>query len=175
MSLSAMSYKSYVWPLNPETLRVEYARNLREVKLPLSGSAVQDLGRGARVVSGSGRFLGSGGLMEFERLEAVFAEGGSGTLRLPGGEPFSAAFSALNRKGEPGFDGVRYEFVFLEDGGSVPAESGAGKPESYVCAGGESLWSVANQFGTTVDRLRALNPMIQWPNGLAAGRKVVLP
>jgi Predicted glycosyl hydrolase len=175
VKLKPMSYKSYVWPMNPETLRVEYARNLREVRLPFSGSILQDLGSGARVVTGSGRFTGSGCLEEFARLEALFAQDGSGALQLPGAQSFSAAFASLKMTGEARPDSVAYEFVFLEDGGSDAVTGGSVSGGVYVCAGGETLWAVANRYGTTVDRLRALNPMIQWPNALQAGLKVVLP
>ncbi len=173
MKLQAMRYKSYVWPMNPETLRVECARNVKEIKLPLSGSIFQDLGQGKRMVSGSGRFVGSGCMEEYGRLEAVFAQEGSGMLRLPGAQAFSAIFSSLKLAGAAGPDSVAYEFVFLEDDAA-----GAGGEEpggTVVCKGGETLWNLANAYGTTVDRLRAMNPMIQWPNALKAGQKVVLP
>lgn len=174
MKLQPMSFKDYVWPMNPETIRVEYARNLREIKLPLSGSVLQDMGCGKRVVSGTGQFIGSDCMEEFTRLEALFAEGGSGTLRLPGAQSFSAAFASLKLAGKAGPDSVGYEFVFMEDSPGS-AGSGASGTGIYTCTGGETLWGIANRFGTTVDRLRALNPIIQWPNSLEQGRKVVLP
>ena len=174
MRMQAMSYKSYVWPFNPEKFQVEYARNIKEIKLPFSGSVLQDMGFGKRVISGKGELIGSTCMAEFNRLVGVFAEEGSGTLRLPGAAPFTAAFSALKMVGEAEPDCVSYEFTFLEDetASDTTAVTDTG---IYVCVGGESLWSVANCYSTTVDRLKSLNPMIQWPNDLKSGQKVVLP
>jgi hypothetical protein len=174
MSLQPMSYKSYVWPFNPEKLQIEYARKIKQISLPFSGSVLQDLGCEKRVVTGKGEFVGSGCMAEFSRLAAVFDEEGGGTLRMPGMAPFTAAFSALKMVGEAQPDCVSYEFTFLEDA-AVSDKTSVTETGIYVCTGGESLWSVANLFSTTVDKLKALNPMVQWPNWLDAGQKVVLP
>lgn len=173
MRMQPMSFKSYVWPFNPEKVQVEYARNIKNIKLPLYGSVLQDLGCDKRVITGSGEFIGSGCMADFNRLAAVFHSSGSGILRLPGITPFTAAFSSLKMIGEAQPDYVPYSFVFVEDENIV--FTGEPKKDIYVCAGGESLWSVANLYDTTVDTLKALNPMIQWPNDLQAGQKVVLP
>ncbi len=175
MKLQPMSYKSYVWPFNPETVQMEYVRNLREIKLPLSGSILQDLGCNKRVVTGKGEFVGTGCMAEFNRLAEVFADGKNGMLKLTGVEPFAAAFSSLKMVGEAQPDCVSYEFEFLESADFTYTGSGQNGTDIYVCAGGESLWGVANAYATTVDRLKSLNPMIQWPNILQAGQKVVLP
>ncbi len=175
MKLQPMSYKSYVWPFNPEKIQIEYVRNLREIKLPFSGSILQNLGCNKRVVTGMGEFIGSDCMAEFARLANVFAEGNDGMLKLTEIPPFTAAFSSLKMVGEAQPDCVTYEFEFFESTDS--GEKGHGETETgiYVCIGGENLWSLAAIYGTDVDRLKALNPMIQWPNFLEAGQKVVLP
>lgn len=171
MSLAPMSYRGYVWPGNPETVKVERGRSTVELKIPGSVSAVQDNGTAPRRVSGSGRFTGTGCGEEFSQLCAAFDEGGSGMLRLPGMEPFPAVFASLAMKGEPGPDGVGYEFVFLEDASAAVSSA----PQTYVCTGGETLWDVANRYGTDADSLLAANPDIEWPNALEAGREVTVP
>jgi hypothetical protein len=175
MKLHTMSFKNYVWLFNPQNIRIEYTRNVKEIPLPGSGSTLQDFGFGKRVVTGKGELIGKNCMEEFGRLAAIFAEEGAGTLQLPGTAPFEAVFSELKMIGEAQPDCVRYEFVFLEENLASSGESSVLKDGIYICKGGESLWSVANRYGTTVDQLRALNPMIQWPNGLEAGQKVVLP
>jgi hypothetical protein len=175
MRMQPMSYKSYVWPFNPEKVQIEYARNIKEIELPFFGSIIQDMGLNKRVITGKGEFLGSSCMTEFNRLAGVFTEDGSGTLRLPGITPFTAAFPVLKMVGEAQPDCVFYEFKFLEDDAVVSDATAVAETGIYVCVGGESLWSLANQYSTTVDRLKALNPMIQWPNELESGRKVVLP
>jgi hypothetical protein len=170
----AMSYKSYVWPFNPENVEIAYTRNIKNLTLPLYGSVLQDLGCDKRVVTGSGSFTGEECTAEFNRLAAVFRTEGSGILRLPGISPFTAAFSSLKMVGEAQPDFVSYSFEFIEDENTVFAEREIHE-ETYLCKGGESLWSVANLYHTTADRLKALNPMIQWPNDLKQGQRVVLP
>jgi LysM repeat protein len=173
MNLTPMSYRSYVWPGNPETIKIERARNTAQFKIPGETGVVQEAGTAPRKVSGSGRFTGSGCMEEFQRLSAVLASGGSGMLCLPGAPPFSAVFVSLVMKGVPRPNCVEYEFLFLEDASSDGKDPSA-LPEVYVCAGGETLWDVANRYGTDVDALRAANPQIEWPNALQAGERVTV-
>lgn len=171
MSLAPMSYRGYVWPNNPETVKIERARNTAELKIPGSVSAMQDNGTAPRRVSGSGRFTGTGCGDSFSQLCTAFGEGGSGMLRLPGMDPFPAVFASLAMKGEPGPDSVGYEFVFLEDASATETP----EEQTYVCSGGETLWDVANRYGTDADALLDANPEIEWPNALEAGREVTVP
>lgn len=175
MRMQPMSFKKYVWPFNPEKIQLAYARNIQSMKLPLFGSILQDLGCDKRVVTGEGEFIGTSCMAEFNRLAAVFAAPGSGTLWLPGVPPFTAAFSSLKMIGAAQPDCVSYSFLFVEDENTVFMDTSVLKTGAYVCVGGESLWSVANLYNTDVDTLKALNPLIQWPNQLQAGWKVVLP
>ena len=82
MNLAPMSYQDYIWPLNPEAIRVQRIRNTAEFQIPQQSAAVQDNGSAPRKISGNGRFTGSSCMDEFSKLAAVFAAGGSGLLRL---------------------------------------------------------------------------------------------
>lgn len=171
MNLTPMSFRSYVWPRNPETVKIGRARNMAEFRIPGGTGVVQATGSAPRKVTGTGRFTGNGCMEEFGRLSEALSSGESGTLRLPGTEPFPAVCASLERKGAPGPNCVEYEFLFLEDvsaGGDVlPADS-----EVYVCKGGETLWEIANRYASNVDALRAANPQIEWPNALETGERV---
>ena len=171
MSPASMSYGGYVWPRNPETVKVEREKITAVLEIPGSVSAVQPNGSAPRRVSGSGRFTGAGCTGEFSQLCAAFDAGGSAVLRLPGMEAFPAVFTSLLRKGGPKPDSVGYEFVFLEDASAAVLS----EPRTYTCMGGETLWDVANRYGTDVDTLLAANPEIEWPNALEAGRVVTVP
>ena len=72
MSLEArtMRFGKFVWRRNPETLQVEYQRNVKRLTLPQVGEALQDLGCQRRAVTGKGSFLGKDAAAEFERLAA---------------------------------------------------------------------------------------------------------
>lgn len=173
MNLTPMSYKDYVWPFNPESIKIERSRYVAEFKIPQRTGAVQDSGSAPRIVTGSGRFVGSSSADEFSQLSSVFADVGSGTLRLPGMAPFQAVFASLVMKGQARPGCIGYEFTFLEDT-SAASKDGDNFPQIYVCSGGESLWDIANRYGTTVDALHAANPQIEWPNALASGEKVTI-
>lgn len=172
MKLTPMSYRDYIWPHNPETIRVARAKSIRSYSVPDGGDVLQSMGNGGRVVTGGGAFTGEGCMEEFARLTAAFSEAGVGTLRVPGFDPFEAVFSSFSMKGAAQPDCVQYEFEFREDGSAPREQTDAAWPKSYVCKGGETLWSIANRFGTDLEALRALNPSVEWPNGLEAGIEV---
>ncbi len=173
MNLEPMSFRSYVWPCNPKTVRVERAQNTAEFKIPGGTGLVQATGAAPRRITGSGRFTGTGCTEEFGRLSEALSTGESGMLRLPATQPFPAVCVSVAEKGVPRPNCIEYEFAFLEDASSG-AESKTGKANLYVCAGGETLWDVANRYGTDVDALRAANPQIEWPNALEAGERVTI-
>lgn len=172
MNLAPMSFGSCVWPCNPETIKVEYARGMAQFFYPGGTATVQDTGTAPRKVTGSGKFTGNGCLEEFGRLSKAFSAGGCAMLSIPGMDPFPAMFVSLSMKGVPRPNCVEYEFVFLEDVSSSGTASGA--HEEYVCKGGESLWEIAARYGTDVDALLAANPQIEWPNALEEGEKVTI-
>lgn len=166
-----MRFKNYVWPFGPETVRVCYARRLAELGRANAGAVVQNMGGKSRVVAGGGTFAGETCAQEFEKLSALLAESDSGMLKLTGMEPFPAYFSSLEMDGEAGPDSIRYRFTFLEDARETQQTAGG----TFLCEGGETLWSIAARYSTTADRLRALNPALEWPNDLPAGTEVLLP
>ncbi len=173
MNFAPMSFRSYVWPYNPETVKIERAQNTAEFRIPGGTGMVQTNGSAPRKVTGSGRLTGSGCMEEFRRLSEALSSGESGTLCLPGTAPFQAVCSSLSTKGAPRPNCVEYEFVFLEDASSGD-ENTAEEAEIYVCAGGETLWDIANRYAADVDALRTANPQIEWPNALAAGERVTI-
>jgi LysM repeat protein len=173
MNLIPMSFKEYAWPCNPQSIQIERVRNAPEYTVPQSTGVVLDAGFAAKKVTGAGRFTGPDCEDRFSELTAVFLSGGSGTLRLPGMEPFQAVFSSLVRTGEAKPGCVGYAFVFLEDAAETPEPSGV--PQVYRCKGGETLWDVAGRYGIGVNELLAENPQIRLPNDLEAGEEVTIP
>lgn len=175
MALAPMSYKDYVWPYNPETIKIEHAKNIGTFKIPYSGNVLQNLGEKGRTVTGSGHFTGSGSTDEFKKLAAVFSLLGSGQLSLPGVSPFTAVFSSLTMKGAAKPNCIGYEFIFLEDFSSADKNASGADSASYVCKGGENLWDIAAKYETSVDKLVELNQEIEWPCSLEKGGNVILP
>ena len=173
--LTAMSFKDYVWPRNPETVTVSRSKNVGSYRIPYAGNTLQDLGGGSRSVKGSGVFTGSGCAGEFQRLAAVFSAEGPGQLLLPGMTPFPAVFSSLTRKGDARPDRIGYGFEFLEDGASPEDESVVTVRGRRMCGPEDTLFSIAAECGSDVDTLLTLNPEIEWPNDPGEGMEVLLP
>ena len=171
MNLMTMSFKGFTWRVNPTSLNVECARNLKETALPFAGSWAADLGPKKRRVSGEGYFTGADAMKQWRRLEEVFAQGGPGSLLLPGMEPFFAVMDSLKLLGVEGSGLVKYGFGFTE---CRAGEGGPGR-EALRAAAGESLWDYAGRFGWNMEELRRANLHIRDIACLEAGEEVYAP
>lgn len=180
MSLSKMRYKTFVWPNNPERCELTWERTLAEHKVPFGTYYLQDLGLTRQVLSGEGVFTGEDAYETFEALCALFLEGGSGTLVHPVWGACSAVFASLTLTEEPRENFVRYAFTFREDPGSysdaITVQSGDSDSSAaetdvyYTVVAGDTLWAIAQRYGTTVDAIAALNPTLKNPNLITIGQ-----
>ena len=169
MELSPMRYKNYVWPNNPETYSISYAREVAEHKLPYGRSVLQDLGMGCRRMEGEGEFFGENAYEEFKKLATVFYEGGAGVLVHPVWQTTRAYFVALSLAQKPLRNYVRYRFAFVE---TVEDESTAPTVREHTVVAGDTLWGIARKYGTSVETLLSKNPQIKNPNLIAVGERV---
>lgn len=184
-----MRYKDYVWPYNPRTYTIEYQRVMSVKKVPFGRYALQDLGPTRRIMRGEGEFVGEGAYEEFKKLASVFYGDGPGMLVHPVWQCASAYFVALSLRQEPRKDYVAYSFTFWEDytghetgltavstaadtaqtaASSTPADA----RRYHTVVKGESLWSIAVDYGLDLNALIALNPQIKNPNLIQVGEKV---
>ena len=191
MVLSAMRFKDYVWPHNPEKYQVSFRRKLAVHKVPFGGTVMQDLGCLYRVMEGEGEFVGIGAYEEFKKLLAVFSEGGAGLLVHPVWETEHAHFAELELVEEPRSNYVRYRFVFWEDS-SYSTElavlkreeqtqgQGQGQTEgqaarrTHTVVSGDTLWGISRRYGVSLSDVIALNPQIKNPNLIYPGEQVVI-
>lgn len=185
MNLSPMRYKSYVWEFNPKVYEVTYKRHIVSLKIPTGGCVMQDMGKSFKVFSGEGEFTGNGAYDKFRELAKVFEEGGSGTLVHPVWQINKAYFVSLTLRQEPRENYVAYSFEFWEDfSGSAAFEKlppvkteekenagseNKGSETTHTVQKGETLWSVANKYGTLISELAAKNPYIKNPNDIHPG------
>ncbi len=193
MELSPMRYKSFIWPHNPRTYSIEYERKVAVHKVPFGRYAMQDLGLGRRVMRGEGEFFGPSAYEDFKKLATVFYDDGPGALFHPVWQSASVYFVALSLAQEPRKDYVRYTFTFWEDydkyqdtlttrkkqtntgGGSGPAPALPKPPAGAVyhtVVTGETLWGIAQKYGTTLGELLVWNPQIKNPNVIQAGLRL---
>lgn len=187
MNLSPMRYKDYIWPHNPTTYSIAYERQVAVHKIPFGRYCTQDLGLTCRVMWGEGVFAGDGAYEEFKALATVFYGGGPGLLIHPVWQVSSAYFTALRLEQEPLPDYVRYSFEFREDydgysqtleeltGADQAAADQAGSLPVHTVAEGESLWTIAQRDGVTLEALLEANPAIKNPNLVHPGDQVVIP
>lgn len=188
MNLSPMRYKTYVWPHNPRTYTIEYQRVMSVRKIPFGRYALQDLGPTRRIMRGEGEFTGPEAYEEFKKLASVFYANGPGMLVHPVWQCASAYFVDLSLRQEPRKDYVAYSFTFWEDftghktgltavtqtgsTGGQNQQTAASATRYHTVVKGESLWSIAVDYGIPLHDLIALNPQIKNPNLIHIGEKV---
>ena len=190
MHLSPMRYKTFVWPHNPRTYVIEYERPVAVNKVPYGRYQLQDLGPTRRILRGEGEFVGEDAYSQFQALASVFYQEGPGPLVHPVWQCSNAYFVELSLAQEPRRDYVRYTFAFWEsyDGYAAGLTETASAPQSGSAAAGgssasaaqrwhtvvkgESLWSIAGEYGLSLNELIVLNPQIKNPNLIQVGEKV---
>lgn len=188
MELTPMQYKGYVWPHNPRTYTIRYERKVAVHKIPFGRYAMQDLGLTRRVMTGEGEFYGPGAYDEFKKLATVFYQSGPGALIHPVWQSAKAYFVDLALAQEPRKDYVRYTFTFWEDfegySQSLTAKTAVGTATTtttttaaasgqyHTVVQGETLWAIAQIYGSTLGRLMVLNPQIKNPNVITPGQRV---
>ena len=171
MRMMGMSFKDFVWAVNPTQLTVTAQRSLKETVLPFAGSAAQDLGPKKRKITGEGYFTGPDCWQQWEKLSALAEAGTPGPLQLPGQAPMIAVLDELKIIGAAGKDAVKYAFSFTEITGRA-ADTGTG---TYTAEEGETLWDIAWRFGRSIDALTAANPRIRDIADLEPGQEVRIP
>ena len=141
--LTAMRYKDYTWPHNPEVYTVEHQRRIAVHKVPFGRCVMQDMGGTYRVLRGEGVFAGQGAYDQFRELLKVFQEAGAGPLIHPVWQTEQAWFVELTVTEKPLPDYVRYTFTFWEDwngyrngltdrnSATVQAPGSASQPENH--------------------------------------------
>ncbi|MBR2177153.1 MAG: DNA circularization N-terminal domain-containing protein [Clostridia bacterium] len=155
-----MSYKDFIFPVNPAVIRISHRRAISAEKVPYGNSVVNDLGIRHRVISGEGEFYGKDCISDFLRLKAVMDEGGGGMLYIPSQKPVYAMFETLELTGSDIEGVIGYKFVFIES-----FEKSISEREYITSGDGKScLWDYSCQYGIGIDTLAALNPHIRRPD-----------
>lgn len=175
MILTPMRYKDYTWPHNPVVYSIRYEHHLQATPVLEGYDYLAWTGLGHRVMRGEGEFVGAGAYKEFKKLASVFYEKSAGLLIHPVWQTAQAYFAELTLEQEPRADYVRYSFVFWEDlvehdtalsnvdsGTTEIAQSESAQArKTHTVVKGDTLYSIARQYGLTLNELITLNPQIK--------------
>ena len=95
-----MSFGDFVFPNNPQQIRITRSRTVTEQRALTGDAKVNEYGKGARKITGEGEFFGEDCIYQFSRLRERFEKGGGGILYIPSQRPV-LAYSVT--RGAPGF------------------------------------------------------------------------
>lgn len=166
-----MSYRDFIFPNNPEIIRITHSRKISKLSIANGFDYVEDFGGGYRIISGEGEFFGENAQNDFDSLKAVFEKGGGGMLYLPSQKPVYAVFESLELIGED-IDGVfKYKFRFAESFGKTAEH----KEKFYYSDGESCLWDYSYQNNISIEKLLQLNPNVMRPDkAIPYGKRVFL-
>ncbi|MDP4119456.1 MAG: LysM domain-containing protein [Bacillota bacterium] len=172
MNLASMRFCGYTWRYNPKTIKISDGKNLAEINLPNGISVLQDFGQKDRVITGEGELFGDDAFIQYNILRKLYEEKRTGILSIPNTNPFVAVFSGLSVIGVPAPNLVQYSFTFREDMKTSFQEES--EKIVHIATDGETLFTIANKYETTVEKLLQLNPNIRRPNEIVVGESVTI-
>ena len=112
--MEKLSFKTFVWPQNPEVYREETSRGAVYEKNEDGEDVFMGMGHLKRTITGSGVFLGAGAVSQYQKLEKLFGETTPGDLGHPMWGIRYCYFTGLELTQEPSEDCVRYRFTFQQ-------------------------------------------------------------
>lgn len=111
--MAKLQFKTFTWPVNPETYREEFVREPVYVKTE-AGTEFSGMGPAKRKITGSGAFFGTEAMTQYRVLEALFSDEKPGTLTHPELGARTVYFTSLTMTQNPKSLYVSYSFVFTE-------------------------------------------------------------
>ena len=153
-----MSYKDFVFPINPSVIRIESDRKISRTECAGGFEITADAGEKAIVISGEGEFFGRDCIKDFDRLNSKM--GDAGILYLPSKKPILAFLESLEMICSDIEDVIGYKFRFIEC-----SESRNHKNSQDIYGDDKkSLWDISYETGINIDILVQMNPHIRRPD-----------
>ncbi len=154
-----MSFKNFIFPVNPTVIRIAQKNNVTSVKVPFGKDIVSNLGSQLRIITGEGEFFGIDCTDQFEQLKKTASDGG-GMLYLPSQKPVFAILESLEMKCSDIDNVIAYSFRFAE---TSPADTFINDFSVYG-NGTDCLWDFSWNYHIDIDSLVSLNPHIKRPD-----------
>ncbi len=156
-----MSYKDFIFPVNPYLIKISRRKNTAVHKIPFYAEKVFDLGEQNRIVTGEGEFFGSDCAEQFGRLKEVFSSKDAGILYIPSQKPLKAVFESLELIAQDIENVIKYSFRFIETNNNGSNDTSL----AYCIAdGSKSLWDYSYKFGIDIETLVKINTDILRPD-----------
>lgn len=120
--MEKLTFRTFVWPQNPEILRHNYLREPVYIKDDNGNTVFSGMSAGKCTITGSGVFFGDTAYADFRKLMALFEEGTCGTLGDPTWGNYNVYLTELALTQEPRSDYVAYSFTFTraDATGAIP-------------------------------------------------------
>ena len=166
-----MSFGDFVFPNNPQQIRITRSRDISEQRLMSDDSLVTENGRRPRHISGEGEFFGEDCAAQFASLRERFERGGSGILYIPSQRPMLAYFRELQMIAADIGRVIKYSFVFVECSDGMKKSPVTRR----IADGVKCLWDYSFESGIDIGALIELNPDVKRPDiAVPHGRSVRL-
>ncbi len=162
MDLMKLSFGSFDFDVNPETLIISGGENMEN-----TSSTMFYLGTKQQSVKGEGYFFGSDCAAKFEQLSKI-AKDGANYLILPKLTPFYAVLTELRAQFLPDNDLLKYDFIFVEANEKSSVENNC----VLYAKQGDRLWDFVGS--KSIDWLVSHNRHIRHINNLKEGEQVVI-
>ncbi len=166
-----MSYKGFVFPLNPSVISIRHNRKTAASRIPYGNDFVEDIGSSGRVITGKGEFVGENCIRDFMKLKTVMDQGGGGILYIPSQKPVYAVLESLELSASDTQGAIGYSFRFIESFDTIQSN------KKTFCYGNGSncLWDISYKYAISINLLMQLNPWIKRPDiPIYAWEKVAL-
>ena len=120
--MGKMSYKEFVWPSNPEVLKVSHKSVPHHVKDEGGTYVFSGMGGDQCLISGSGEFTGPSIDEYAAALDTVFKDITGGILQLPSGTKLQAFLTELSYTRDARQMYLAYDFTFraTDRHGAIP-------------------------------------------------------
>lgn len=172
--LSAMRFKTFVWPHNPRDFKVVWQRRVTVLDAPGGRYFLQEIGKTCRTFQGVGEFCGPDAYKQLQKLARVFQEDGPGLLVHPLWDSRMVYFTRLELTQEPRQDYVAYTVSFTEVRDDKEEDGFLGGAFYLTVGPDDTAWSIAQRYSLDIAELLQINPKISNPNLLKSGQEVRL-
>lgn len=158
-------------PHNPKNLKIVRSKKINSVRLIDGEDRLSDVFEGVSKISGTAELYGSGCFGVYEKLLRLRFQNRSEILAIPEVGAVRAVLSDLTVlcEARKDFLEIGFEFRTVTDGRKAEKLM---PYKTYTASEGESLWDIAYNSGTAIEKLVELNPSIRNINSLDEGKEV---